>query len=98
MKLMDKIIEHIHEELDGAKDYAEKYIENKAKGNTMRSGIFKEMANDELRHAEHIYEFGVKDMDDIQKVYTLNMEDVERWEHCKKHFVEKTAWIRHMLT
>ena len=51
----------------------------------------------ELRHAEHIYEFGVKDMDDIQKVYTLNMEDMEKWEHCKKHFAEKSAWIRHML-
>ena len=98
MKMIEKIIDHIHEELDGAKEYAEKYIENKAKGNTVRAGIYKEMANDELRHAERIHEFGTRDLEDIQRVYTLSVEDTEKWEHCQKHFAEKIALIRHMLT
>ena len=97
MKMVDKLIEHIHEELEGAKGYAEKYIENKAKGNAMRAGVYKEMANDELRHAERIHEFAVRDIEDVKNVYALPEEEAEKWEHCNKHFSEKMAWIRHML-
>jgi hypothetical protein len=52
MKMLEKFMDHISGELEGAMEYAEKYIENKAKGNTMRANVFKEMAGDELRHAE----------------------------------------------
>ena len=97
MKLIEKMIDHIQEELDGAREYAEKYIENKAKGNTMRAGAFKEMANDELRHAERIHEFASRDMDDIQKVYTVSNDDMEKWEHFHKHYAHCVAMVKHMI-
>ena len=96
--MIEKMIEHIEEELEGAKEYAEKYIENKAKGNTMRSSAFKEMANDELRHAERIHEFASRDMEDIMNVYSVSDEDMEKWEHFHKRYAHCVALVKHMLT
>ena len=54
MKILDHMIEDLEEEVDGAREYAEKYIECKAKGNTARATKYKEMAMDELKHAGYI--------------------------------------------
>jgi hypothetical protein len=92
------MIEHIDEELEGAKEYAEKFVEWKAKGNIQRANVYKEMAQDELRHAAQIHEFSAHDFDAIRKVYSVPMDVDEAWEHATKHFTECTAWIKHMLT
>ena len=60
-------------------------------------GLYKEMSNDELKHAGYIHEFAVKEIDEISKVYTPPVEMMEKWEKEHKTFIEKTAWIRQML-
>lgn len=98
MKMLEKFMDHISGELEGAMEYAEKYIENKAKGNTMRANAFKEMAGDELRHAERIHEFSSKDIQDVEHVYALSDEEKEKWEHFQKKYVHTMALIKHMLS
>ena len=52
------------------------------------ANLYKEMANDELKHAGYLHD----------KVFTPTEEMEEKWEKCHKRFVEKTAWIKQMLT
>lgn len=98
MKIIHKFIEHINDELDGAKEYAEKFIENKAKGNMARAARYKEISEDEMRHATYVKDMAVSDAEDILKVYTLPVETEEAWNHTLKHFAECMAMIRQMLS
>lgn len=47
MRSIKKYVDAIEEELEGAKDYAEKAIEAKAKGDMEKASRYKEMATDE---------------------------------------------------
>lgn len=98
MRSIKNYVEAIDEELEGAKDYAEKYVERKAKGDMQSANRYKEMANDELKHASYIHEWAVKEIDEISKVYTAPVEMQEAWEKAHKEYVEKVAWIKQMLT
>lgn len=98
MRSIKAYVEHIDEELEGAKDYAEKYVEAKAKGNTSMANKYKEMASDELRHAGYVHEFAVAEIDALSKVYTPPVDMQKKWEESHKEYVEKAAWIRQMLS
>lgn len=98
MRSIKKYVEHIEEELEGAKDYAEKYVEAKAAGNTMWAGQFKDMAQDELRHAGVVHSHAVEEIEKLNKIYKPPVEMLEKWEHAHKEYVEKAAWIKQMLS
>ena len=98
MKMIYDKIEHVHEELEGALEYAEKYIVCKARGNMAHANKFKEMAHDELNHAQTLHEMYSEDIEQLNKVYTLTEEEEKEWEHCHKHFAEKVAMVRHILS
>jgi hypothetical protein len=98
MRSIKAYVEHIDEELEGAKDYAEKYVEAKAKGNMSMANKYKEMASDELRHAGYVHEFAVAEIDALSKVYTPPVDMQKKWEESHKEYVEKAAWIRQMLS
>lgn len=97
MTIIKKYVEHIEEELEGAKDYAEKYVEHKVWNDMTKANKYKEMAHDELRHAMTIHEFATEQVHEISKVYTPPVEMMEKWEKAHKEYVEKVAWIRQML-
>lgn len=98
MRSIKAYVEHIDEELEGAKDYAEKYVEAKVKGNMNMANKYKEMASDELRHAGYVHEFAVAEIDALSKVYTPPVDMQKKWEESHKEYVEKAAWIRQMLS
>lgn len=98
MKFIKSIIEQLDEEIEGAKEYAEKYVEYKAKGNLQRGNKYKEMANDELKHCNYIHEMAVQEIEELKKVYTAPAHMQEKWEAAHKDYVEKVAWIKQMLT
>ena len=98
MRLIEKMIDHINDELDGAKEYAEKYIENRAMGKTTRASAFREMAKDELRHAGNIYGYAMEDIEAVKKVYAMPPEAEEMWEHELKHYADCVAKIGMMLS
>ena len=97
MRIIKEYVEHIEEEIDGAKEYAEKYVECKVKGNITVANQYKDMANDELRHATNIHEWAVKEIEEIKKVYTAPALMLEKWDAAHREYVEKVAWIKQML-
>lgn len=98
MKKIKEYVDAIDEELEGAKEYAEKYVECKAKDNMQSATKYKEMANDELKHAMYEHEWAVKEIEEISRVYTPPIEMQEKWDKAHKEYVEKVAWIRQMLS
>lgn len=97
MTKIKKLAEHIEEELSGAKEYAEKYVECKAKGDMQWANRYKEMANDELKHASYLHDKATQDIEEISKVFKPTEEMEEKWEKCHKKYVEQAAWIKQML-
>lgn len=98
MKILDHMIEDLEEEVDGAREYAEKYIECKAKGNTARATKYKEMAMDELKHAGYIREFAISDAESVKHVHTLTEEETSAWEHAHKKLNDEIAMVHHLLS
>lgn len=98
MRKLEKMIDDIHEEVDGAREYAEKYIESKAKGNIPRATRYKEMANDELKHANYIRDFAIADAESIKHVHTLTEEEVEAWERSHKRLNDEIAMVQHLIS
>jgi ferritin len=98
MKMIKDIVDDINDEIESAKEYAEKYVEAKAHGDTAMANRYKEMANDELKHATYLHDFVVKKIDEVSKVYTAPAGMQEAWNKAHKEYVERVAWIKQMLT
>ena len=98
MKMIKNLIEQLDEEIESAKEYAEKYVEYKAKGNMPRANRYKEMATDELKHTNYIHEMAVQEIEELKKVYTAPAAMQEKWDKSHTEYVEKVAWIKQMLT
>lgn len=97
MKSIKNYVDAIDDEIEGAKEYAEKYVECKAKGDMQSANRYKEMATDELKHATYEHEWAVNEIERISKIYTAPVEMQEAWEKSHKEYVEKVAWIKQML-
>lgn len=97
MKMIEKMLHCLEEEIEGAETYAEKYIENKARGTMHKAARYKEMALDELKHAEFLRDFDIADVDALKSVYTMTDEEEHAWEHGLKRSTEKMAMVKLML-
>lgn len=98
MRKIQALVEQIDEEICSAKDYAETSLEYKAKGNQSWYTKYKEMANDELKHAMYIHDRAIMEIEELSKVYTPPAEMQEKWDKSHKEYVEKVAWIKQMLS
>lgn len=97
MRRIQALTEQIREELEGAKDYAERSLDYKAHGESGLAGKFRDMANDELRHAMVLHDLAVSEIQTLGQVYTAPVEMQEAWDKSHKEFVEQTAWVKMML-
>ena len=97
MKLINDFIEEIRDEVESAEDYADDYIESKARGNVPRAHKYREMALDELKHAENVRDFSIADMESVRKVYTPTEEDLEHWSRELHKINDDIATIHRML-
>lgn len=97
MTKIKKLVEHIEDELCGAKEYAEKYVEHKAKNDMQWANRYKEMSNDELKHAGYLHDRAVLEIEEIGKVFKPTVEMQEKWDKSHTRFVEQSAWIKQML-
>ena len=97
MKKIKEYIDTISEELDGAKDYVEKALWYKAKGDSIRYAKYKEMSMQELGHAMTIHQFAAEDIAELEKVYPDIPEAMQdAWDKSHNEYVEKVAWIKQM--
>lgn len=94
MEYIKKRIERIEDELESAEEYAELYLESKARGQSARASKYYEMSHDELKHAENIYELAEQDIESLRKVFPISVEDEECWSMAKKRMHERIARIR----
>jgi hypothetical protein len=97
MKYISDYADRMSDEIEDAKYYAEKYVECKAKGHIDRATKYKELANDELKHAMVIHEIATKEIEDVSKVFVAPSEMMEKWEKAHKEYVERVAWVKQML-
>lgn len=97
MKKIQNYVDRIDEELNDAKEYAEKYVECKAENKDSVSRKYKEMAEDELKHAGYIHEIAVEEIQKLRERFTPTQHMLDEWEKSHKEYVEKTAWIKQML-
>lgn len=98
MKRIKHLVNHINEEIQGAKDYAEMYVDFKSKNNMAWANKYKQMSLDELNHAMNIHDYTVAEIEDLRKVYTPPQEMMDKWDKEHKEYVEQVAWIKQMLT
>lgn len=98
MTKIKKLADEMMDEICSAKEYAEKYVEYKAWDDTTWANRFKEMANDELKHASYLHDLVVKEIDTLSKVYTPPQKMMDKWEKDHAEYVEKHAWVKQMLS
>lgn len=98
MTKIKKLADEMKDELCSAKEYAEEYLSFKAEENTTWANRYKEMANDELKHANYIHERAVTEIEELREVYTPPQKMLDKWEKDHNKYIEKAAWIKQMLT
>lgn len=97
MRKIKRLVDQINEELEGAKDYAEKYVEAKVKGDATWANRYKEMAQDELKHAMYLHESVTALIAEVSKAVTPPPEMMEKWNAEHVLYVDHAAWIKQML-
>lgn len=98
MKAIDDLAYQMIDEVEGARNYAEKYIESKAIGDSQLMSRFYEMAQDELKHAEYIYDKMVKEIEKIDAVVSMPSKSVDEWNRHKSKYIECAAWVKYILS
>lgn len=97
MRIIQQYVEAIDEELEGAKEYAEKFVEARVKGDTATANRYREMVNDELKHASYEHEWAIREIGELSKLYTPPVSMQEKWDKEHKKYVEAVSQIRQML-
>ena len=97
MRKIKKLVDEISEELEGAKGYAEMSVEAKVKNDSIWANRYKEMAQDELKHAMYLHEQVTALIAEAGKVATPPPEMLEKWDAEHVKYVGKAAWIKQML-
>lgn len=98
MKRIQVIVDEMDEEIESAKKYIEDALTFKVKGQKSYYEKFKEMANDEMKHANYLHEYAVEQINELSSVYTPPEEMVEKWKHEHKKYIEDVAQLKVMLT
>jgi len=98
MTKIKKLADEIKDEVCSAKEYAEKYVEYKAQGDSTWANRFMEMAKDELKHASYLHELAVSEIQKISSVYTPPEEMKSKWDTLHKEYVEDASMVKMMLS
>ena len=98
---MIKIKEYVHhmeDELEGAKMYAELYVEYKVKGDSATASKMIEASKQEYNHAMLWHDLATKAVEATSKVITPPAEMLEKWEKKHAKYVKSAAEIKMMWT
>ena len=97
MQKIKKYVDQIREELDGAEEYVEKYIENKLEGKNDRALLYKQLAQDEIRHSDVIHKIALEDIEQLNSIYNPSSEMLATWDKAHIEFVNKYKWIESLI-
>ena len=62
-----------------------------------KASRYKEMVNDELKHAMYNHEWAVAEVNKVSKMYEPPAEMLEKWSKAHKEYVEEASLIKQML-
>ena len=93
MKMIQRYIDSMCDELNGAAEYAEYYIIYKS-SMPQWSKMYQKMANDELDHAEYIREMAQTFADGLS---WISDHDKDCWKNAIDHYAEMVAKTKVML-
>lgn len=97
MKVIADIVEQINDEINDAKDYAEKYLVKKADGDNFVASRYKEMSEDELKHSTYLHELVEKEIEKYRQVYTPPAEMLDKWNKVHQKYIKKVDVVKQML-
>lgn len=97
MKIILDLIDLMSEELECAKEYAERYIELKADGDIEWFEKFQNMSRQEIEHATIIRDYAAKKIESLRTVYIMPERMASEWEKASAEYIERVAWIKQML-
>ena len=97
MKKIKKYVDMIKDEIESAEEYAEKYVESKAMGETSYAEKYKLFAQQELDHAMFVHNLAEVFIDKVSKVITPPADMKEKWESAHIECVSKVDEIKAMI-
>lgn len=97
MKIIAEYVDRIDDELQDAKDYAEKYLYQKSLGNSKEANYYREMASDELQHSDYLHDMATTEIRRLKEVYKPTQAMQETWDKSHVRYVEIASWVRKML-
>lgn len=96
MKMIQKLVKEIKDELHGAKHYAKKAALYKPENPTLATAYLT-MAQDELKHANTLHAEAVKAIEKKRATTTPPQFMLDIWEAEHKDYIENAASIRAMI-
>lgn len=98
MRLVLDYLDRMENELEDAKEFAESFLQYKAENKIDLAEKYKEMSEDELKHASYIRDISIKKFDELKSCYIPPVKLEEIWSKKQIKFIEDTAWIKQMLS
>lgn len=97
MRKIKKLADEIREELDGARSYAECYLEAKVNNDSRWMSRYKEMAEDELKHSTYLHEKVVDEINLVKEKIVTPQKMEDKWERLHHYYIEEVATIKNIL-
>ena len=98
MKRIGTLVNDVNDEICGAKDYAERYLQAKVDGDGSWANRYKEMANQELQHAMWLHELSVQEINKLKEVYTAPAYMQKKWDETHAKYMETVEFVKDMLS
>lgn len=97
MRKIKELVERIDDELESAEEYAEKFVEYKADGESSMAEKFREMASQEMSHANMMHELAVKEIEKVSAVFNAPADMREKWDKSHTEYIQRAARIKSMI-
>lgn len=97
MRKIKELVERIDDELNSAEEYAEKFIEYKADGESSMATKFMDMASQEMSHATTMHDLAMKEIEKVSAVFNAPAEMREKWDKSHAEYIQRAARIKSML-
>lgn len=97
MRYIAELVDLMEVELDNAKEYAEKFVIMSANDDEYAKK-FKAMSEESLKHSTIIYSLVIREINKLKNTYTLPIKMKECWKQKEEKYIEKSAWIKQMLS
>lgn len=94
MKKIDKMRCHLKDEVEGAKNYAEKYIFY-ANSKPVWAETYARMAKQEVEHAKNLHKMY---QESVEEMKWIPEDALEEWEKCVNYMSETIALVEIMLS